>query len=128
MNIEQAKAKARAAIESTYTGTCEVSEYTNSTGSGSNFTRKTEVVVLSDVPCRLSYNRFNNMHAATQTDTISNVSQEIKLLLAPETVIKSGSKIVVTQCGVTTAYKSSGAPSYYPSHQEITLELFKGWT
>ena len=41
--------------------------------------------------------------------------------------IKGGSKIVVTQNGRTQIFSSSGEAAVYPTHQEIILELFKGW-
>lgn len=128
MNIEQAKAKARAMIEKTYIGTCTVIEYTDIQDNNSHFTKKGEVTVYTDIPCRLSYSRFNQMYPSVPSDTASAVTQQVKLFLAPETVIKSGSKIIVVQNDVTTVYKSSSAPLYYDSHQEIALELFKGWT
>lgn len=127
MNLSQAQTRARAEIEKTYIGTCDVIEYGNIV-SNSAFTKKGETTVYSGIPCRLSYNRFNNMYPSATSETAASASQQIKLFLAPETIIKSGSKIVVTQNGVTTAFKSSSAPSYYVSHQEITLELFDKWT
>lgn len=120
--------KARKAIESTYIGVCDVIEYTNTENSGSHFTKKDEKTVYTDIPCRLSYSRFNSMYPSISSDTASSVTQLVKIFLAPEINIKNGSKIIVKQNGITTMYKSSGAPSYYTSHQEISVELFKGWT
>lgn len=119
---------ARKAIESTYTGFCDVIEYGNAENNDSHFTKKEETTVYTDIPCRLSYSKFNNMYPATSSDTASSITQLVKIFLAPEIKIKSGSKIVVTQNGITTAYKSSSEPSYYTSHQEISVELFRGWT
>ena len=51
----------------------------------------------------------------------------IKLFISSDIVIKSGSKLTVTQTGVTTAYTGSGVPAVYPTHQETILELFESW-
>ena len=126
--LDNAQTAARKAIESTYIGTCDVIEYSSGTGEGSRITRQSETTVYTDIPCRLSYTRFNNFYPAVPTDTVTTVSQPVKLFLAPEIEIKSGSKMIITQNGVTTAYRSSGQPLIYDSHQEIALELFRGWT
>lgn len=120
--------RARKAIESAYIGICDVIEYMDIESSGSRFTKKEEAAIYTGIPCRLSYSRYNQMYPAVPSDTAASVSQLVKLFLAPEIIIKSGSKIIVTQNGATTAYRSSGAPSYYSTHQEIALELFRGWT
>ena len=62
-----------------------------------------------------------------QTETAAVQAQGVKLFLAPEIVISSNSKIVVTQNGVTDEYSASGIPAIYSTHQEITLESFRGW-
>lgn len=79
--------------------------------------------VLVDQPCRLS---FSSSPSATNGD-VAEINQTVKLFFSPEIKVKEGSKITVTQNGVTTAYKQSGTPAHYPTHQEILLELFKGW-
>lgn len=114
---------ARNAIESTYDSVCDIIE--RQSVIENNITKnKQEVTVESNKPCRVS---FENIFANTQTDTESEKNQKIKLFIAPELVIKPGSKIVVTGRGRTTAYKNSGEPAIYNTHQEIILELWKGW-
>ncbi|MDP4152600.1 MAG: hypothetical protein Q8865_04040 [Bacillota bacterium] len=83
------------------------------------------VELVTDEPCRLS---FKNIANAVETATGNKVSQVVKLFLSPEINVPAGAKITVTQNGRTTAYKNSGEPAVYSSHQEIILELFKGWT
>lgn len=121
--LDQARKRARKAIESMYDGVCMVIEFgkvkdpvTKVTGSG-------EVVVLEGQPCRLS---FSTLPTTSQTDTVANLTQSIKLFLAPGIVIKPGSKITVIQNGRTTVYKNSGEPAFYTTHQEISLELYEG--
>ena len=114
----------RAAIESLYEGKCDIIEYKGIFDEVSGQTRNSEVVVLENQPCRLSYNSRTSGHAAgggVQT----NVSQVIKLFLPPEIKVLPGSKIIVTQNDVTTAYNHSGQPAVYSTHQEIPLELYK---
>lgn len=83
-----------------------------------------EVAVIENQPCRLS---FKTTPSTSDNGAVAETAQTVKLFLAPELQVKEGSKITVTQNGVTTDYKRSGAPATYPTHQEIQLELFKGW-
>ena len=80
------------------------------------------MVVLENQPCKLS---FETLKSAVQTDSAATVAQITKLFVSPDVSIRAGSKITVTQDGVTTDYTRSGVPAVYPTHQEIVLELFK---
>ena len=116
--------KARKAIESLYDGICTITEH-QKVKKENKSTGFQDVVVLEDIACRLSFKTSNNTN---QTDTgASTVTQITKVFLAPEIQVKPGSKLTITQNGVTTEYKSSGQPAIYSTHQEIVLELFKGW-
>lgn len=115
---------ARKAIESTYEGVCNIIEYGSVRDKKSKITRQQEITVLQNQPCKLS---FEKIAASVQTDTGAAVSQGVKLFIAPEIEVKCGSKIVVTQNGVTNAYSASGQSAVYSSHQEIMLELWKEW-
>jgi len=83
-----------------------------------------ETVVLENVPCRLSY---KTIAAASQDNDAASVSQSITLFVSPDVLIAPGSKVTVTQNNVTTDYQRSGAAAVYSTHQEISLEIFKGW-
>lgn len=122
--VVRARSAARKAVESTYEGVCDIIEYGNVKDKKSKISRREEIVAGSALPCRLS---FENIAAAVQTDTGAAVSQGVKLFIAPEIEIKSGSKIVVTQNGATTMYSASGQPAVYGTHQEIMLALWKEW-
>lgn len=87
-----------------------------------NSMEESEVVVLQDQPCRLS---FEKLQTAIQSESAATITQSTKLFVSPDVTIKAGSKLTVTQDNVTTDYTRSGVPSTYPTHQEITLELFK---
>ena len=114
---------ARKAIESLYDGKCTITERQKKQKENKS-TGFQDVVVHEDVPCRMS---FKTINSTNQTDTASAVVQIIKVFLAPEIKVKPGSKLTITQNDVTTEYKSSGEPALYSTHQEIILELFKGW-
>lgn len=122
--VVRAKTAARKAIESTYEGVCDIIEYRSVRDKKSKITRQEEVTAAEGQPCKLS---FEKIAAAVQTDTGAAITQGVKLFIAPEVKVKSGSKIVVTQNGVTTEYAVSGQPAIYGTHQEIMLELFRGW-
>lgn len=113
---------ARQAIESQYDSKCDVIELKSK--EIKNITKDIEEKVLQDKPCRIS---FKDIYVNTETETEAKKVQKIKLFIAPELNIKPGSKIIVTRKGRTTEYKNSGEPAIYDTHQEIMLELWKGW-
>ncbi len=115
---------ARKAIESAYTGHCDIIERCSVRDEKTKITRQSEKVVIHNQPCRLSFERLS---AAGQTETAAKITQGLKLFIAPEVDVKSGSKIVVEQNGVKTECVAGGEPAVYFSHQEIMLELFKEW-
>lgn len=117
--------KARKALELLYDGSCKVIEHQKVT-KANNSTGFEEVVVLEDLPCRLSYKTIDSN---TQTGSgASAVIQSITLFLAPDVKIASGAKIIVTQNGVTTEYQQSGKAALYDTHQEIVLDFFREWS
>ncbi|MEH7342751.1 hypothetical protein V7122_02505 [Bacillus sp. JJ1532] len=114
----------RKAIESQYHGICTVKEYQSVKDPITHITSKKEVVVLENQLCKLS---FEKQTAATNTSAPAVIAQSTKLFVAPEIEIKPGSKIIVTQNSRTTEYSRSGEPAVYTNHQEIMLELFRGY-
>lgn len=116
--------KARKAIESLYDGKCTIIEH-QKVKKEDKSTGFQDVVVHEDIPCRLSFKTVTNTKP-TET-AASAVTQITKVFLAPEIKVKPGSKMIITQNDVTAEYKSSGKPAVYSTHQEIILELFKGW-
>lgn len=115
----------RKAIESLYDSTCTVIEY-QKVRKENKSTGFDEVPVLKDIPCRLSYSNITNTNITDKG--AAQVVQIIKVFLAPDINIKPGSKLSITKDGHTQDFKSSGEPAMYDSHQEIVLELFKGWS
>lgn len=122
--LAAAQKAAREAVESTYSGVCTIIERQDVRDEKTKITRKAEVPVAENLPCRLS---FEKLGAAVQTETAAALPQGLKLFIAPETKVKPGSKIIVWQNGVEGEYAASGVPAVYPSHSEIMLELFRGW-
>lgn len=116
-------AKARKAIESMYDGECTITEH-QKVKKENKSTGFKDVIVHKNIPCRMSFKTINNTNP---TDTASVVVQVTKVFLAPEIQVKPGSKLTITQDGVTKDFKSSGEPAMYSTHQEVVLELFKGW-
>ena len=122
MLSKNAVVKVRKALEQGYIGTFTVTEHKKVT-KPNHTTGFSDVEVLVDQPCRLSF----STNPPTSNGDVPEINQTVKLFFAPEITIKEGSKITVTQNGVTTEYKQSGTPAVYSTHKEILLELFRGW-
>lgn len=123
-NIRAAARAARRAIEGTYEGVVTVTEHQKVTDEKTKLINYHDVTVIENQPCHLS---FETLKSAVQSESAAAVTQTIKLFVSPDVVIKPGSKITVTQAGITTDYTCSGIPAVYETHQEIILELFKRW-
>lgn len=112
------------ALESLYEGVCTVTEHQkirNENGS----TGFKEVSVLENIPCRLSFKTIGTTNGAD--NMASAVEQVTTLFVSPDIQIKPGSKVTVTQNGVTTEYAHSGKSAVYAAHQEIILDVFERW-
>ena len=116
-------ARFRNVLEKMYDGVCVVTEYVAQRDPVTKKTVFVETPVLTSQPCRLSF----SSSPVTGDDNVASVVQETKLFISPDVTIKKGSKITVTQNGVTTDYTHSSEPKIYATHQEITLKLFEGW-
>ncbi|HIQ91299.1 MAG TPA: hypothetical protein IAB27_06745 [Candidatus Coprosoma intestinipullorum] len=124
MLSENQMVRIKKAKESMYTGLCTVVEYRKVKNENKSTGFKEEII-LEDVPCRLSFSSNSNTN---ETSIFNGVAQIIKLILSPDVKINPGSKIIVTQNDVENIYKNSGESAVYSTHQEIILELFKGWS
>lgn len=114
-----------AAIKSLWRGKCTVTVRNNDT-TDENTGRVVvgEVDTYTNEPCRIS---FDTVNATQPENNAANIVQSITLFIDRAVVIPEGSKITVTQNGVTAVYEKSGKPAVYSTHQEIPLEIFKGW-
>lgn len=121
--VDNVIAAARRAREQLYIGRCTISEYRQLRDEASKISSGSEVVAYENLPCRLSYEKI----VAAGGGMVAAVSQQVKLFLAPEVVVKPGSKITVEQDGHRQEFAASGEPAVYATHQEIMLEIFRGW-
>jgi hypothetical protein len=110
----------REIYESTYCDTCSILEKVKRKIEG--LVSFVDEEVVSNQPCKIS---FESIPSTTESNTTASMVQSTKLFLAPEIEVKPGSRINVTHLGVTTAYKRSGKPAVYHTHQEIMLELWE---
>ena len=81
-----------------------------------------EVLLLENIPCRLS---FDNIKRVYETNTVSHLTQTVRLFTPPETVIPEGSAVVLQRGQTELRYKSSGIPAVYETHREYLLEQKK---
>lgn len=114
----------KAAASSLWNSRCSVYVRQGKLNKQNGRTEFTEVLLYSDVPCRLSH------RSVTATSTVLNAAvaaSVIKLFIGNDIVIPTGSKLIITQNGVTGEYVKSGEPAVYSGHTEIVLERFKEW-
>lgn len=78
--------RARQTIESTYDCKCDIIEHQAVKNTINKRTEYQEITVLEKEPCRISYKTISN---ANETENESNVTQIVKLFIAPEIQIKS---------------------------------------
>ena len=122
--LEMARQAHRRAVEQMYEDVCWVYEYVGVADEKTKITTKKEMLVSEGIPCKIS---FESLDITPIGDTAAEKKVSVKLFLAPEIQIKAGSKVVVEHEGETAAYKSSGVPGKFATHQEAMLELFRGW-
>lgn len=101
----------------------DVWEYQQATDTTTHITSASPVKVQTAVPCRLSHSQ----NPVTTGTDVAQVTQTVKVFFAPEITIKTGSKVVVTQNGITTEFKHSGVEAVYDTHKEVFLDLFDRW-
>lgn len=111
---------AKKAIERLYTGLCDVYEFSQVKDPVTKITKQAEAKVISAQPCRVSY---ESKTSAGESEAAANLKQTITLIIDPDLDIKPGSRIVATQNGRVTEYRSAGVPRVYTGSQQITLEL-----
>ena len=122
--IRQAQRMHRKAVEATYDGTCRIYGMQSVKDPVTKVTRQDEALVQDGIACHLSY---SSAAPAAGSDTVTAVAQTIKLFMTPELTVPPGCRIEVTQQGQAESYAQSGKAAVYPSHQEILLELWKGY-
>ena len=114
--------KARPHIERMYRGTLTIHEWTLETDPDTHISSEVETITVVDQPCMLSN---TSTAPTTSAEGVPSVTKITKIFVAPDIPIREGSKLVVTQAGVTNTYERSGIPSVYPTHQEVTVNLME---
>lgn len=105
----------RAAIETTYTDTCDV---IRTIEKEVNYINKSVTEkVYEDIACGL----VMGSSPTNQTDTFALFNYSVKVFLPPEPIILAGDKFIVHRFGQTFEYKSAGDSVKYETHQEVTL-------
>lgn len=115
---------ARKAIESMYIGACTIILQKELIDPKTRLTNFEDDIVEKNIPCRLSYSSISTVVESEYTE---EKKQVITLFISPDIQIPPGSKLVITQNDTTNEYEQSGEPAVYSSHQEIVVNLFKGW-
>ncbi len=124
--LSQVKMVARKKFEKYYDCICDVIEYQEIQKENKS-TGFIESIVISKQPCKISYEKLSTVNVIS--DNSAKASLSTKIFISPDIKIKNGSKVIVTNnLGQIKEYKSSGEPATYDTHQEIMLELFKGWS
>lgn len=114
----------RKALEILWQGTCDVIGWGEITDPITHITKPGEMILYQGLKCKLSH---KNISATSQTGAGAILIQQIMLSLGNEYDIPAGCKIIVNQNGKTASYKHSGEPAVFIDHQEIVLNIFKGW-
>lgn len=109
--------QARRVVESLYDSICSVSGYEEVKDPVTKKTKLLPKLKCENQPCKISKQSFSKNR---QTDTVNEVSYELKLFIAPEVEINQGDVIEVTRLGAKLSYKAGeGFP--YNTHQEVIL-------
>ena len=121
-------AAVRAALERLWTDTATFSQWAKVTDETTKLTEFQETPPLTDQPCKLSFETLTS----SDGEPVAPLQQAVKLILSPDVTVPPGCKVTVKRpTGESTyqtfVFQSSGEPGIFHNHQEIMLELFKGW-
>lgn len=112
----------RRILEQTYDGVMDIwtTEFkTSETGED----KPEKSVLLSEIPCALSKLSASADAVTAQTNAAADISQIYIIFCSPDIAIPAGSWITVKQDNMIRAFKCSGKPFLYPTHQELTVLL-----
>lgn len=114
----------RRAVQSLWEGRAAVTVREGVPDPATGRTEMAERVLAEDLPCRISR---KTTQAAEPEEEAARTAQAATLYIDPAMEIPAGSKITVTQNGMTADYGRSGKAAAYSCHQEIPLALWKEW-
>ena len=112
------------AVQSMWDGKATITVREGVLNEANGRTEPVERVTASDLSCRISH---TTVKSTEPSEEAAKVAQSVTLYIDPSVDIPEGSKITVTQNGVTRDYERSGTPAVYSVHQEVPLELWEGW-
>lgn len=112
------------AVQSLWVGKATITVLDGVLNPANGRTEPQERILAADIRCRISH---KSVVSTEPTEEAALVAQTVTLYIDPSVDIPEGSKITVTQNGVTRDYERSGKPAVYTCHQEVPLELFKEW-
>lgn len=114
----------KAAVQNLWDGKATITVLEGVTNEATGRTEPALRVLAEGLPCRISH---TTVKSTEPSEEAAVVAQAVTLYIDPSVDIPEGSKITVTQNGVTRDYERSGTPAVYTVHQEVPLELFRGW-
>lgn len=109
-------------VSKLWNGSCTIQEYREVTDPKTYQTTSKLVNVVENEPCKLSY---STEPITSISNGVANVVQVIRLFIRPDLKIKAGSKLIITQHGVTNNYIRASEPCIYTNHQEVVVRLDK---
>jgi hypothetical protein len=114
----------RKAIESRYDNVCSVYVYSDVFDEDTKQTRRERVVLLENIPCRLSYQTqaFASL-VSTQANGVPSAYQSVKMFISPDLDIPENSEIEVHRAGRLLKFKRSSVPVIHTNHQEVMVEV-----
>ena len=112
------------AVQSLWVGKATITVLDGVLNPANGRTEPQERILAADIRCRISH---KSVVSTEPNEEAAQVAQSVVLYIDPSVDIPEGSKITVTQNGVTRDYERSGKPAVYSCHQEVPLELFKEW-
>ena len=112
------------AVQGMWKGKATVTVLAGALNPANGRTEPQERILAADIRCRISH---KSVVSTEPNEEAAQVAQSVVLYIDPSVDIPEGSKITVTQNGVTRDYERSGKPAVYSCHQEVPLELFKEW-
>ncbi len=105
----------RAAIETTYTDTCDIIRNVEKEVDFIN--RHIDEAVYKNIPCALVMGKS----PTESTDTAAFFNYTAVVFMPPEIEVLAGDKIVVTRYGRTVEYTNAGRAAVYATHQEAAV-------
>lgn len=86
-----------------------------------------EVLLYSDVPCRMSYKKSYLFSSDGKSERLSPLSQMVRLFLPVQYTVPPGARAVIMKDGVRYDFAFSSPARIYSAHQEVDLDVFNEW-